>query len=154
VVWSAFLERLRPVLADITVAAAPPGNGWFDPAPIQQALINLVKNAREAGSPAADIVLEVTPVPEGGHRLAVLDRGSGMTDTVLDNAMVPSFTTKPSGSGMGLALCREIVDAHQGRLRIARREGGGTAVSFWLPPREPLSASAGRSRARLSLSRV
>ncbi|HEY8924145.1 MAG TPA: ATP-binding protein, partial [Polyangia bacterium] len=130
--WESFLGGLRPLLAGVTMAAAPPGEGWFDPAQIQQVIINLVKNAREAGS--SEVELEVTPAPEGGHRVTVLDRGAGMTDRVLENATVPSFTTKPSGSGMGLALCREIIDAHQGHLRIARREGGGTAVSFWLPP--------------------
>jgi signal transduction histidine kinase len=149
--WEAFLGGLRPLLAGVTVGPAPPGQGWFDPAQIQQVIINLVKNAREAGS--AEVNLEVAPAAEGGHRVTVLDRGAGMTDRVLENAMVPSFTTKPSGSGMGLALCREIIDAHQGHLRIARREGGGMAVSFWLPAREPVSGSAGLSRARLSLTR-
>jgi two-component system, NtrC family, nitrogen regulation sensor histidine kinase NtrY len=149
--WPEFIDGLRPLLAGVTVAPPPAAPGWFDPAQIQQVIINLVKNAREAGSP--EVALEVSPVPEGGTRTSVLDRGSGMTDEVLENAMVPSFTTKPSGSGMGLALCREIIDAHQGHLRIARREGGGTAVSFWLPSREPAAATVGASRARLSLSR-
>jgi signal transduction histidine kinase len=77
-----------------------------------------------------------------------------MSDEALENAVVPSFTTKPTGSGMGLTLCREIIDAHQGRLRIARREGGGISVSFWLPPRDaPLTANAA-SRSRLSLTRT
>jgi signal transduction histidine kinase len=98
-------------------------------------------------------VLEVSAAPEGGHRVMVLDRGTGMSDAVLENAMVPSFTTKPGGSGMGLALCREIVDAHQGHLRIARRAGGGTAISFWLPPRERPPSVATLTRARLTLTR-
>jgi two-component system, NtrC family, nitrogen regulation sensor histidine kinase NtrY len=153
VAWEAFLGGLHPLLPDISIAGPPAGNGWFDQAQIQQIIINLVKNAREAGSPPSEIRLEVATAAEGGHRVSVIDRGPGMTDRVMENATVPSFTTKPNGSGMGLALCREIVDAHQGHLRIARREGGGTSVSFWLPPRTPLSALASRSRARLSLSR-
>jgi two-component system, NtrC family, nitrogen regulation sensor histidine kinase NtrY len=152
--WESFLGGLHPLLPDIDIGGAPSGHGWFDQAQIQQIIINLVKNSREAGSPPAEIRLEVTQAPEGGHRVSVVDRGPGMNDRVLENATVPSFTTKPNGSGMGLALCREIVDAHQGHLRIARREGGGTSVSFWLPPRTPLSALASRSRARLSLSRT
>jgi two-component system, NtrC family, nitrogen regulation sensor histidine kinase NtrY len=152
--WEAFLAGLRPLLADIVVGAAPAGSGWMDETQIQQIVLNLVKNAREAGSPPSEIALEVAAAPEGGHRVSVLDRGEGMTDGVLENALVPSFTTKPKGSGMGLALCREIVDAHQGTLRIARRPGGGMAISFWLPPREPLPASATLNRARLTLSRA
>lgn len=151
--WESFLGQLRPLLADITVAVAPPGSGWFDPAQLQQVIINLVKNAREAGSEPAQIALEVSEASEGGYRVSVLDRGTGMSDEVLENALVPSFTTKPTGSGMGLALCREIVDAHQGRLRIARRDGGGTVISCWLPAKETLTASVNRSRAKLTLSR-
>lgn len=152
--WSVFLSGLAPLLGDIAIGAAPPGAGWLDPAQLQQAVINLVKNAREAGSPPLEIRLEIVPVPEGGHRIAVLDRGSGMSDAALENAVVPSFTTKANGSGMGLALVREIADAHQGHLRIARREGGGMEISIWLPPRDPRPASVTQSRARLTLSRV
>lgn len=153
VAWSAFLDQLRPLLGEIAIAEPPPGTGWFDPAQLQQAIINLVKNAREAGGDSAGLALEVSDAPEGGHRINVLDRGSGMSDEALANAMVPSFTTKPTGSGMGLPLCREIIDAHQGRLRIARREGGGTAVTCWLPPHDVQPASIDRSRAKLTLSR-
>jgi signal transduction histidine kinase len=154
VVWDAFLGRLAPLLSDIVIAPAPPGRAWFDPAQLEQVLINLVKNAREAGSPSEEIRIEVEPTGEGGHRTSVLDRGQGMSDEALENAMVPSFTTKPTGSGMGLTLCREIIDAHQGRLRIARREGGGIAVSFWIPPRDAASASNRANRSRLGLTRT
>ena len=159
VVWEAFLAQLRPLLADITIAPAPAGAGWFDPAQLQQVIINLVKNAREAGSEPAQITLEVSEAQEGGHRVSVLDRGTGMSDEVLENATVPSFTTKPTGSGMGLALCKEIVDAHQGRLRVGRRDGGGAVVTCWLPGRDGAVGVGGvaKSRAqgtgRLTLSR-
>jgi len=152
--WQPFLEQLKPVLGEIGFAPAPGSSGWFDPTQLQQVLINLVKNAREAGSPDAEIWLEVSEPSEGGQLLRVLDRGAGMSAEVLENAMVPSFTTRPGGSGMGLALCREIADAHQGQLRIGRREGGGVQVSLWLPPRNIMPGSLTRSRARLSLSRV
>jgi two-component system, NtrC family, nitrogen regulation sensor histidine kinase NtrY len=154
--WSEFLAQLRPLLAgehEIAISAAPEGAGYFDPAQLQQVVINLVKNAREAGSPEQEIALEVVDAAEGGQHLRVLDRGTGMSTEVLENAMVPSFTTRQNGSGMGLSLCREIVDAHRGHLRIARRQGGGMQISLWLPPRNaPVSDTL--SRARLSLSRT
>ena len=57
-----------------------------------------------------------------------------MSEEVMRNALLPFYSTKQSGSGVGLPLCREIVEAHGGTLRIQSREGGGIAVSFWLPP--------------------
>src|SRR5450432_3722850 len=95
-------ERLLQVIVDST-------SGWFDPAQIQQVLINLVKNAHEAGGPRDGVGIEVDAAPEGGVRFTVLDRGPGMSDDVMSRALVPAFTTKERGSGMGLTLCREIV---------------------------------------------
>ena len=57
------------------------------------------------------------------------DRGPGFTDAALANALVPFYSTKATGTGLGLTLCREIVEAHGGRLRIANREGGGAMVT-------------------------
>jgi signal transduction histidine kinase len=56
-----------------------------------------------------------------------------MDDEELRSALVPFFSTKRAGAGLGLALCREIIEAHGGRLRLERRPGGGTAVVCWLP---------------------
>jgi signal transduction histidine kinase len=120
-------------------------------AQIQQVIINLVKNAYEAGGPNAEVTITVEAAAEGGFRCAVLDRGPGMSDEALQNAFLPFFTTKPSGSGLGLALCREIVDQHQGRLALARRPGGGMVVSFWLPD---AGSRSDATRTRLTLTRM
>ena len=69
----------------------------------------------------------------GGFSIEVRDRGPGFTAAALENALVPFYSTKETGTGLGLTLCREIVEAHGGRLRIANREGGGAVVSLWLP---------------------
>ena len=58
---------------------------------------------------------------------------AGMSAEVMQSALLPFFTTKPQGGGLGLALCREIVDAHGGRLSLHPRQGGGIAVRCWLP---------------------
>jgi two-component system nitrogen regulation sensor histidine kinase NtrY len=68
-----------------------------------------------------------------GFTIEVADRGSGLTDNVLRDALLPFYSTKPTGTGLGLTLCREIVEAHGGRLSIANRPGGGALVSVWLP---------------------
>lgn len=147
--WPPFLNALRALWPEVRISPAPGAPGWFDQIQVQQVLINLVKNAHEAGGPGDEIAIEVEVTGDGGSRFAVLDRGEGMSDDVMSKALIPSFTTKKTGSGMGLTLCREIVEAHDGRLRIGRREGGGTTVSFWLPSRTPEPAM---SRARLTLT--
>jgi two-component system nitrogen regulation sensor histidine kinase NtrY len=133
VAWEPFLEELRQ-LVPFTLEGEPPRvPARFDPGQMQQALINLLKNAHESGSPPGEVKLAVESLGEGGVRFRVLDRGEGMSDEGMRKALLPFYTSKPGGSGLGLPLCREIVEAHGGRLRIERRAGGGTAVMCWLP---------------------
>jgi signal transduction histidine kinase len=110
----------------------PEAEGWFDAGQLEQVLINLVKNAHESGSPSVEVVLELE-VRGGGVELRVVDRGAGMSEAVLQQALLPFYSTKPSGTGLGLTLSREIAEAHGGRLTVAPRDGGGTVVSVWLP---------------------
>jgi len=132
--WAPFIASLRQTLTFSGPASLPEHSGWFDPAQVQQVLINLLKNAHESGSPPADVELSVA---DDGRmiRLQVLDRGAGMSETVLNNALLPFYSTKRSGTGLGLSLCREIAEAHGGRISLANRPDGGLAVSVWLPAR-------------------
>ena len=132
VAWLVLLERLRVVVSFKLAGSLPARGASFDTAQIEQALINLLQNARESGADPASIELEVTPVAQG-FSIEVRDRGPGFTSTALENALVPFYSTKQSGTGLGLTLCREIVEAHGGRLRIANRAGGGALVTVWLP---------------------
>lgn len=103
-----------------------------DPAQLEQVFINLLKNAHESGSPADEVRLELA-VNSAYVRFDICDRGSGMSEHVLSNALLPFYSTKQAGTGLGLPLCREIVEAHEGRLNIANRAGGGLQVSIALP---------------------
>jgi two-component system, NtrC family, nitrogen regulation sensor histidine kinase NtrY len=99
-------------------------------------LINLLKNAAEAGSPPGQTRVRVS-LNRGGWSVEVRDRGSGMSAEVLTNALLPFYSTKAAGSGLGLTLCREIVEAHGGTLEAGNRDDGGAVVRFWLPPAPP-----------------
>ncbi|WP_102794947.1 sensor histidine kinase [Bowmanella denitrificans] len=109
-------------------------HGWFDPAQIEQVMLNLVKNARESGSDVKELGFELR---QHGQQISfsVYDRGPGMTASQLSQALLPFYTTKSSGSGIGLTLCNEIISAHQGKLRLYNRDHGGLCVSFTLPVR-------------------
>jgi nitrogen fixation/metabolism regulation signal transduction histidine kinase len=133
--WQAWIEGPRKLYGFELVAEAPALPGWFDPVQMGQVLINLLKNAVEASAGAPAIEVAIHRLPDGAARIQVLDRGRGMTDEVMRQALLPFYSTKQAGAGVGLPLCREIVEAHGGMLRLQNRPGGGTVVSVWLPPR-------------------
>lgn len=110
----------------------PAGPAFVDPSQLQQVLINLLKNAAESSS-APEAITLAARADASGAEFVVRDRGKGMSADVMRNALLPFYSTKKTGSGLGLPVCREIVEAHGGRLSLHPREGGGVAVSCWLP---------------------
>ena len=132
IVWLEFVARLHSQIPFAVDGELPPEAAHFDIAQMEQALLNLLKNAHESGSAAEHVSLRVRQ-HAGLLRIEVMDRGSGMTDAVLSNALVPFYSTKRSGTGLGLALAREIAEAHGGRISLGNREGGGLSVAMVLP---------------------
>jgi two-component system nitrogen regulation sensor histidine kinase NtrY len=132
IAWAGFVSRLRSQIPFEVEEPLPEALARFDLAQMEQALLNLLKNAHESGSPASEVCLRVRQ--QGGLlRIEVLDRGPGMSEAVLSNALVPFYSTKRSGTGLGLALAREIAEAHGGRISLGNRDGGGLAVAMVLP---------------------
>ena len=133
--WESFLTGIRALYPFSLQGSVPAEPGWFDPAQLQQVLINLLKNAVESGSAVDECAVRIHALPEGGAELLVMDRGAGMPEDVRKNALEPFYSTKKRGSGLGLPLCREILEAHGGRIWVLPRDGGGTSVRCVLPGR-------------------
>jgi nitrogen fixation/metabolism regulation signal transduction histidine kinase len=130
--WDRFLARLEGAVPFRIIGPVPQQPVSFDESQLEQVMINLLKNAAESGSPPQEITVGVRAASPG-FRLEVGDRGAGLSDSTLRDALLPFYSTKPAGTGLGLTLCREIIEAHGGRLSLANREGGGALVTVWLP---------------------
>ncbi|MEO6799320.1 MAG: ATP-binding protein [Rhodanobacter sp.] len=130
--WATFLDGLSLHCQYRLATPVPKRPARFDAAQIEQVLINLVKNAHEAGGDDDEVTLSIVEAASE-VRIEVADRGPGMSETVLSQALLPFYSTKRSGTGLGLALAREITEAHGGRIALANREGGGLRVTLFLP---------------------
>lgn len=135
------LLRYEPRMEDVKVVTEldpqlPAVMGFADR--LVQMLTNLLINAADATAtlPAHTARLDIgTRRVDGGVELRVDDNGCGMNEAVMQRAFDPLFTTKPAGrgTGLGLPLCRRIVEDHRGRITLAARPQGGTRVTVWLP---------------------
>ncbi|MGF1519526.1 MAG: PAS domain-containing sensor histidine kinase [Nodosilinea sp.] len=107
---------------------------------LKQVFINLITNAQEA-CPGDDTITWVVQPPAAGQvTITVHNGGAAIAPEVLPLLTRPFFTTKPSGNGLGLAITKRIVEAHQGQLVIASSAESGTTVSLHLPVIEPKNA--------------
>ena len=131
VVKTAFERWPTPVIADVTQ--------------LQQVVLNLIMNSAEA---MADVTsgrrrLTIRTVNRGDFvQVSILDNGVGLSREHFEQVFEAFFTSKPEGIGMGLSICRSIVDAHGGRIWAAQNSPAGSAFSFTLPLAKEVSAHA------------
>jgi C4-dicarboxylate-specific signal transduction histidine kinase len=105
---------------------------------LQQVMLNLIVNAIQAmrgnGEGARELQISIEAVPsEGGVRVGVRDTGPGLHPESLSRLFEPFYTTKPEGIGMGLSICRSIIEAHGGRLWAIPCEPQGALFQFTIP---------------------
>ena len=105
---------------------------------LQQVMLNLIVNAIQAmsgiGEGARELQISIDAVPsEGGVRVGVRDTGPGLSPESLSRLFEPFYTTKPEGMGMGLSICRSIIEAHGGRLCAIPCEPRGALFQFTIP---------------------
>jgi signal transduction histidine kinase len=105
---------------------------------LQQVMLNLIVNAIQAmsgiGERARELQISIDAVPsEGGVRIGVRDTGPGLSPETLSRLFEPFYTTKPEGMGIGLSICRSIIEAHGGRLWAIPCEPQGALFQFTIP---------------------
>ena len=102
---------------------------------LEQVLINLVLNAAQAVAQTPDPRISLLAWPDEQERviIEVRDNGSGIAADMLDSIFVPFFTTRPSGSGIGLSLAKQIMQLHQGSIQVHSVEGAGSVFQLWFP---------------------
>jgi two-component system, LuxR family, sensor kinase FixL len=101
---------------------------------IQQVLVNLIRNALQAMADAPRRVLTIaTAIESDTHmQISIADSGGGIAPEMADRLFQAFASTKPDGMGLGLSICRTIVEAHHGRIWAEPAPGGGTAFHFTL----------------------
>ena len=140
------MRRRQVRLSQVLAARLPAVN--VDPILIEQVLVNLMRNAAESIDLAQrplthrDVELKVLPRQEDGHpviEFSVTDTGRGLAPEVMERLFEAFFSTKSEGMGIGLNLCRSIVESHQGRMKAENLynadEITGCRFSFWIPVR-------------------
>ncbi|WP_051710655.1 PAS domain-containing sensor histidine kinase [Andreprevotia chitinilytica] len=116
---------------------------YADPVMLEQVIFNLIKNALEAmeDTPPARRMLAIDLARDGNLlRVTIADRGAGIAPEQLEQLFKPFFTTKDAGMGMGLNICRSIIEHHQGRLWVEANAGGGSRFIFTVPFNEDTDA--------------
>jgi signal transduction histidine kinase len=104
---------------------------------LQQVILNLIINAIQAmsglGEGARELVISAGKVESGGVLVTVRDSGPGLAPATLERVFESFYTTKPSGMGLGLSICRSIVEAHGGRLWASANVPRGATFQFTMP---------------------
>ena len=102
---------------------------------IQQVFLNLLRNAMESmqDSPRRELTVSTAPAPEDLIAVRVSDTGSGIDPNVMEKLFQPLVTTKKQGMGVGLSICRTIIEAHGGKISVEANPAGGTTFCVTLP---------------------
>jgi signal transduction histidine kinase len=137
-VWDEVLESQRGRLESRALLlhrtrADPPAHCAIDPGQLAQVLANLLVNAADAAPPGTDLTLHSSVLPNGGWRCRLHNGGTEIPAAVLPHVFDLFLTTKPGGTGIGLALCRRIVEEHDGTIALESAPEHGTTATLVLP---------------------
>ncbi|MDL2304424.1 GHKL domain-containing protein [Bacteroides sp. OttesenSCG-928-D19] len=130
------LKQLYPGQEVEVVKMVPDTSIAIDRTLIEQVLINLIKNAKEACLHSDNQHIVVKAIRKRGNReveISIRDNGEGILPDVLDKIFIPFYTTKTNGSGIGLSLCKQIINAHGGSISVHSEMNKGSCFHVFLP---------------------
>jgi PAS domain S-box-containing protein len=138
IVWDEVLENQRGLLESRALLlhrtrAEPPVRSPIDPPQLAQVLLNLLVNAADAAPEGTDLTLQTTQLANGGWRCRLHNSGAAIPADVLPRVFEIFFSTKPGGTGIGLALCQRIIEEHGGTIALESAPESGTAATIVLP---------------------
>jgi two-component system, NtrC family, sensor histidine kinase PilS len=126
----------RDAGVDVILDAGEPVHGYADAGQLRQILWNLIKNAVQASRRGDDVRIRLRSI-EGSLEISVVDRGAGIAEEDRAHLFDMFFTKRRHGVGLGLALVKQIVDAHGGKIEVESNAGGGATFRVTLPSRAP-----------------
>jgi signal transduction histidine kinase len=137
-VWDEVIENQRGLLESRAILlertrAVPPGHCAIDAQQLSQVMINLLVNASDAAPEGSDLTLQSAVLPTGMWRCRLHNGGPAIPPEVLPRVFEIFFSTKPGGTGIGLALCQRIVEEHGGTITLESAPECGTSVTILLP---------------------
>jgi two-component system sensor histidine kinase HydH len=109
---------------------------WVDPDRISQCLLNLYLNAIQAMDNGGQLTVKADMDNADKMRIQISDTGAGIASENLDKIFDPYFTTKNSGTGLGLAVVHKIITAHNGNIKVVSTYGKGTTFILWIPSKQ------------------
>ena len=123
--------------SDVTLHAAfipEPATAFIDKIQIQQVVVHLMRNAVDAMAQSPEKILSVATRRDGAFvTVTVADTGPGLNHDIVGRLFKPFVTTKDQGMGLGLSICRQIIEAHVGQIGIEKPDAGGARFFFTLP---------------------
>ncbi|UZO81080.1 HAMP domain-containing histidine kinase [Aquimarina sp. ERC-38] len=138
--FTSLINLLEPTLKKkeiqlITEIAHPKLDALIDRYLIEQVLINIILNAVEARTDTPDFRIHLTAKRQADDKVSIVisDNGKGISDEILESIFIPFFTTKKTGSGIGLSLSKQIMTLHRGSIQISANKPKGTTVNLLFP---------------------
>ena len=123
------IHRIKELTRDLPAV-------WIDEKQIQQVLFNVILNAIQAMKDGGTLIVETDPVEKNNNtfvRVRIIDTGPGIPSDERDKIFIPFHTTKTQGTGLGLPICRQLLEQHGGEIDVESRSDEGTTVTILLP---------------------